>query len=71
MAFVVREENEPIEKALKRFKRQVQRESIMKDIKKSSIYLSRGQKRRQKDNQARKRMRRRLRRQRLNESFNF
>lgn len=71
MAFVVKEENEPIEKALKRFKRQVQRESIMKDIKRSSVYLSRGQKRRQKDTQARKRMRRRLRRQRMNESFNF
>jgi len=71
LAFVVKEENEPIEKALKRFKRQVQRESIMKDIKRSSVYLSRGQKRRQKDTQARKRMRRRLRRQRMNESFNF
>ena len=69
MAFVVLSENEPIERALKRFKRQVQRESIMKDFKKSSVYLSPREKRRKKDNQAKKRMRRRIRRQRQNELF--
>ncbi len=69
LAFVVLSENEPIERALKRFKRQVQRESIMKDFKKSSVYLSPREKRRKKDNQAKKRMRRRIRRQRQNELF--
>jgi small subunit ribosomal protein S21 len=66
MAYVVVEENEPLERALKRFKRQVQREKIMKDIKKSSVYLSPSQKRRLKEAQARKRMRRRQRKQRDN-----
>ncbi|MFP4083179.1 MAG: 30S ribosomal protein S21 [Candidatus Aminicenantes bacterium] len=64
MALVVVDENEPIEKALKRFKRKVQREQIMKDYKKSSVYLKPGEKRRLKEARAKKRMRRRLRRNR-------
>ncbi|MCJ7681338.1 MAG: 30S ribosomal protein S21, partial [Candidatus Aminicenantes bacterium] len=48
--------------ALRRFKRQVMKEAIMKDIKKSSVYLTPSQKRRLKDAQALKRIRRRLRR---------
>ena len=62
MAHVVLYSNESIEQALRRFKRQVQKEAIMKDIKKSSVYLTPSQKRRLKDAQARKRIRRRLRR---------
>ena len=32
-------ENEPFEKALRRFRRKVEREGIRKDIKKNSFYL--------------------------------
>ncbi len=63
MAFVVIEDGEPIEGALKRFKRKVQQEAIIKEIKKHSVYFKPGEKRRMKDAQARKRMRRRLRRE--------
>ena len=69
MAFVVVQEDESIERALKRFKRQVQREAIMKDYKNSSVYLKPGEKRRRKEAQARKRMRRRMRRERRFESI--
>ena len=64
MAFVVVEEGESLESALKRFKRKVQREAIIKEIKKHSVYFKPGEKRRMKDAQARKRMRRRIRRER-------
>ena len=63
MAFVVVDEGEPIEQALKRFKRKVQQEAIIKEIKKHSVYFKPGEKRRLKDALARKRMRRRLRRE--------
>ncbi|HPB58601.1 MAG TPA: 30S ribosomal protein S21 [Candidatus Saccharicenans sp.] len=64
MAFVVVEEGESLESALRRFKRRVQQEAIIKEIKKHSVYLKPGEKRRLKDAQARKRMRRRLKRER-------
>ena len=64
MAFVVVDEGESIEQALKRFKRRVQQEAIIKEIKKHSVYFKPGEKRRMKEAQARKRMRRRLRRER-------
>ncbi|MCK4429993.1 MAG: 30S ribosomal protein S21 [Candidatus Aminicenantes bacterium] len=64
MAFVVIEEGEHIESALKRFKRRVQQEAIIKEIKKHSVYFKPGEKRRMKDALARKRMRRRLKRER-------
>jgi len=64
LAFVVVEDNESIESALKRFKRRVQQEAIIKEIKKHSIYYKPGEKKRMKEIQARKRMRRRLRRER-------
>ena len=63
MAFVVIDEGESIEGALKRFKRKVQQEAIIKEIKKHSVYFKPGEKRRMKEAQARKRMRRRLRRE--------
>ena len=69
MAFVVVEEGENIETALKRFKRKVQQESIIKEIKKHSVYIKPGEKRRMKEAQARKRMRRRLRRERRNNYY--
>ncbi|MDI6845780.1 MAG: 30S ribosomal protein S21 [Candidatus Saccharicenans sp.] len=64
MAFVIVEEGESLESALKRFKRKVQQEGIIKEIKKHSVYLKPGERRRLKEAQARKRMRRRLKRER-------
>ncbi|HAR36568.1 MAG: 30S ribosomal protein S21 [Candidatus Aminicenantes bacterium] len=64
MAFVVVDDGESLESALRRFKRKVQQEAIIKEIKKHSVYLKPGEKRRLKEAQARKRMRRRLKRER-------
>jgi small subunit ribosomal protein S21 len=64
LAFVVVEDGESLESALKRFKRKVQQEAIIKEIKKHSVYFKPGEKRRMKDAQARKRMRRRMKRDR-------
>jgi small subunit ribosomal protein S21 len=64
VAFVVVEESESIENALKRFKRKVQQEAIIKEIKKHSVYFKPGERKRMKAAQARKRMRRRLKRER-------
>jgi small subunit ribosomal protein S21 len=63
LAFIVIDEGESIEGALRRFKRKVQQEAIIKEIKKHAVYYKPGEKRRMKDAQARKRMRRRLRRE--------
>ena len=64
MAFVQLDEGENLESALRRFKRKVQQEAIIKEIKKHSVYFKPGEKRRMKDAQARKRMRRRIKRDR-------
>jgi small subunit ribosomal protein S21 len=64
LAFVVLDEGESLESALRRFKRKVQQEAIIKEIKKHSIYFKPGEKRRMKEAQARKRMRRRVKRER-------
>ena len=64
MAFIVVEEGESIESALRRFKRKVQQQAIIKEIKKHSIYYKPGEKKRMKAAQARKRMRRRMKRDR-------
>ena len=56
------QENESIESALRRFKRKVQQEDIIKDIKKHSFYLKPGDKRRTKQALARKRSRKKMRR---------
>lgn len=64
MAFVVLDEGESLESALRRFKRKVQQEAIIKEIKKHSVYFKPGEKRRMKEAQARKRMRRRIKRER-------
>ncbi len=60
MAYVLVRENESLENALRRFRRKVQREGIMRDYKKSSFYLKPGDKNRMKEHRARKRMRRYL-----------
>ena len=64
MAFIVIEEGESIESALRRFKRKVQQQAIIKEIKKHSIYYKPGEKKRMKAALARKRMRRRIKRDR-------
>ncbi len=64
LAFIVVEEGESIESALRRFKRKVQQQAIIKEIKKHSIYYKPGEKKRMKAAQARKRMRRRMKRER-------
>ena len=64
MAFVILEEGENLESALRRFKRRVQQEAIIKEIKKHSVYFKPGEKRRMKEAQARKRRRRRIKRER-------
>ncbi len=62
MAEVRVQEGESIESALRRFKRKVQQEDIIKDIKKHSFYLKPGDKRRVKSALARKRSRKKMRR---------
>jgi small subunit ribosomal protein S21 len=64
LAFIVIEEGESLESALRRFKRKVQQEAIIKEIKKHSVYFKPGEKKRMKQAQARKRMRRRIKRER-------
>jgi len=63
LAEVKIQEGESIESALRRFKRKVQQEDIIKDIKKHSFYLKPGDKRRAKQALARKRNRKKLRRE--------
>ena len=61
MAEVKIQEGESIENALRRFKRKVQQEDIIKDIKKHCFYLKPGDKRRAKQALARKRNRKKIR----------
>ena len=56
------QDGESIESALRRFKRKVQQEDIIKDMKKHSYYLKPGDKRRAKQALARKRTRKKQRR---------
>ncbi|HOW44195.1 MAG TPA: 30S ribosomal protein S21 [Candidatus Aminicenantes bacterium] len=62
MAFVELQQGESFESALRRFKRKVQMEAIIKEIKKHSVYLKPGERKRLKAAQAKKRMRKRMRR---------
>lgn len=59
MAEVVVQDGETLESALRRFKRKVQQEDIIKEIKRHSYYLKPGEKRRLKEALARKRNRKR------------
>jgi small subunit ribosomal protein S21 len=63
LAEVKIQEGESIESALRRFKRKVQQEDIIKDIKKHSFYLKPGDRRRAKQALARKRTRKKQRRE--------
>ena len=57
------QEGESIENALRRFKRKVQQEDIIKEVKRHSYYLKPGEKRRVKQALARKRNRKKYRRE--------
>ncbi len=61
LAEVVVQEGESLESALRRFKRKVQQEDIIKDVKKHSFYLKPGERKRLKQALARKRSRKRAR----------
>ena len=62
MAEVRIQDGESIENALRRFKRKVQQEDIIKEVKKHSFYLKPGEKKRIKQALARKRSRKKIRR---------
>lgn len=62
MAYVEVNTGESFESALRRFKRKVQQEAIIKEIKRHSVYLKPGERKRLKAAQAQKRMRKRMRR---------
>ena len=57
------QDNESIESALRRFKRKVQQEDIIKEIKRHSYYMKPGDKKRAKQALARKRQRKKMRRE--------
>ena len=63
MAEVRMFEGESIESALRRFKRQVQQEGIIKEVKKHSFFLKPGEKKRLKSKLAQKLKRKKVRRQ--------
>ena len=63
MAEIHLNDGESLESALKRFKRKVMNEEIIKDIKKHAFYLKPGDKRRAKQALARKRSRKKQRRE--------
>ena len=56
-------DGESLENALRRFKRKVQAEDIIKEVKRHSFYLKPGEKRRMKQALARKRARKKVRRE--------
>ena len=62
MAEVYVQEGESIDGALRRFKRKVQQEDIIKEVKRHSYYLKPGAKKRVKQALARKRNRKKMRR---------
>ncbi len=63
MAEVRIQDGESIENALRRFKRRVQQEDIIKEVKRHSFYLKPGEKKRIKQALARKRSRKKVRRE--------
>jgi small subunit ribosomal protein S21 len=61
LAEVSLQEGEPLENALRRFKRKVQQQDVIKEVKRHSYYLKPGEKRRVKKALARKRNRKKAR----------
>lgn len=55
------QEGESLENALRRFKRKVQQEDVIKEVKRHSYYLKPGEKKRVKEALAQKRCRKKLR----------
>jgi small subunit ribosomal protein S21 len=66
LAEVRLQEGESVENALRRFKRKVQAEDIIKEVKRHSFYLKPGDKRRLKQALARKRAQKRIAESRIN-----
>jgi small subunit ribosomal protein S21 len=64
LAEVRLQEGEPLENALRRFKRKVQTEDIIKEVKRHSYYLKPGEKKRVKQALARKRAKKKIRKDR-------
>ena len=63
LAEVRLQEGESLENALRRFKRKVQQDDIIKEVKRHSFYLKPGEKRRTKEALARKRSRKKARKE--------
>ena len=63
LAEVRLQEGESLENALRRFKRKVQQEDIIKEVKRHSFYLKPGEKKRVKEALARKRARKKSRKE--------
>jgi len=63
LAEVRLQEGESLENALRRFKRKVQQEEIIKEVRRHSFYLKPGEKRRVKEALARKRARKKSRKE--------
>ncbi|HVC89162.1 MAG TPA: 30S ribosomal protein S21 [Acidobacteriaceae bacterium] len=63
LAEVKIQEGEPLENALRRFKRKVQQEDIIKEVKRHSYYMKPGEKMRMKQALARKRNRKKARKE--------
>ena len=63
MAEVRLQEGEPLENALRRFKRKVQSEEIIREVKRHSYYLKPGERRRVKQALARTRARKKIRKE--------
>ena len=63
MAIVTVNQGESIESALRRFKRKVQQEDIIKEVKRHSFYLKPGERKRVKEALARKRNRKKARKE--------
>ncbi len=63
MAEVRVNDGESVDSALRRFKRKVQQEDIIKEVKRHSYYLKPGEKKRMKQALARKRNRKKMRRE--------
>ena len=63
LAEVRLQDGESLENALRRFKRKVQQEDIIKEVKRHSFYLKPGEKKRAKEALARKRSRKKARKE--------
>lgn len=63
LAEVRLQEGEPLDNVLRRFKRKVQQEDIIREVKRHSFYLKPGEKRRTKEAIARKRNRKKARKE--------